>query len=171
MDQRDIVIITQVAYKEAVQLAISSGLAPDADLLIDQLRTLTSIGVSVMTELAASAAPAAQAHVQAAFPGAAPAPFAPNPAPAFAPQPAFAAPQPAPQGGGLHPSSSPEERWMDLITNPHNWTDNRQSKRNPNAPDFSHNWLRSADGKSVALWAYYQGTLKVPDFARAALGY
>eukprot|EP00930_Biecheleria_cincta_P047026 TRINITY_DN3252_c0_g1_i3.p1 TRINITY_DN3252_c0_g1~~TRINITY_DN3252_c0_g1_i3.p1 ORF type:complete len:287 (-),score=48.44 TRINITY_DN3252_c0_g1_i3:115-975(-) len=41
---------------------------------------------------------------------------------------------------------STRQRWEDVISNPHDWWDNRETKNNPRAPDFKKK------DKDVALW-------------------
>lgn len=51
--------------------------------------------------------------------------------------------------------------WRDLIENPIDWWDNRESRRNPRAPDFKHRITRQA------LWI---DNWQTPAWARAKFG-
>lgn len=187
--------ITSYAVTEAVRLL---GVI-DQEFPVDELgNVITAYAQAVLqaVETIDALAPG-EATVMAAFPGAQPVQAPPvgqpaqvmaqpqnvNPFPQAAPQfaqppqapqmmPVPQGPAPVPGASGLHPGSTKDEQWMDLITNPANWVDQRTTKGSPNAPDFVHQWIVDPKDarRKLGLYTHYQGQLKVPAFAQAALG-
>lgn len=52
-----------------------------------------------------------------------------------------------------------EALWAELCERPDRWFDNREGKKNPNAPDFK----RAGHGDQPGLWLSFRGTNNVPD--------
>lgn len=61
--------------------------------------------------------------------------------------------------GGNAPPSTKDELWAELASNPSQWWDNRNDKRNAKAPDFK----RKGNGEQPALWVEFNGKSVVPD--------
>lgn len=141
---REYSIVSQVAAKAATDIAvaqINNGVPFD---IVSWLTNQEAINEAILNSAGSTAAAAA---VVQAFPSAQ---VVAQPAPQ-----AVTAPAPAGNSLGINPnqlSTAKDDKAIefdlvnDLLANPRNWYDNRQSKPNPKGPDFK----RKADGK--ALW-------------------
>ena len=149
---RDTLIVSQVAYKAAVDL-VNSGIASADEIAtkaeeiyagIFELSQVAVAGAEVTPAPAANPVEQAAAAVTAAFPG--------------------TTATTAPGSGG-----SKDAMWKSaLIDSPNDWWDNRTSKTNPKAPDFraKNNGPKDKSGKPVALWIDSRDT---PDWVAGQL--
>ena len=185
-DQRDRLIVAQVAAKAAVELRTAGDQTSITDLAQSVQKLIFNLAAQDLTLQAAvpshSQQPVAvplQAPVTVPVPGAPPAPPAPAPAPMVQPGPVSPAEMIAAAAAsaqtGLSHQSPAEVLWADALQNaPQDWYDNRNDQRasmnGGKGPDFRHKtlkkgqynlglWVKSGDtpGWVVAHLTNYQG--------------
>lgn len=133
--ENEYMMLSSAVYQ---QLGIEFTLDPDARVLIEAFP-----GSNVVQ---AAPAPARQAPVA---PATAASPFAGAAAP-VADRPFGGAPT--------------QPGWAELVADPSQWEDCRQTKTNPKAPDFKHLTAKNAKGYAVGLWINDKTPLNAKQF-------